>query len=93
MDIDKTSSSPLTLKSRNVSTACSVGPITNPRRLKTTYAEWITKAIMSSPAKSLALAEINEWMAGNVPGLKDQKFLHSSQGWKVCCLSSRFFFF
>jgi len=81
MEIDKTPPSPLTLKTRNVSAACG-GAVVNPRRLKTTNAEWITKAITSSQTKSLALAEINEWMAANVPGLKDQKFLHSSQGWK-----------
>lgn len=87
MDIEKlTPPTPPALKSRNVSAAYTggVGPVTNQRRLKTTYADWITKAILSAPTKSLALAEINEWMAVNVPGLKDQKFLHSSQGWKVC---------
>uniref|UniRef100_A0A915L5S6 Fork-head domain-containing protein n=1 Tax=Romanomermis culicivorax TaxID=13658 RepID=A0A915L5S6_ROMCU len=64
--------------------SCSNGAILAPnaKKMKTTYAEWITKAIQSSPSKSLALAEINDWMANNVPGLKSLKFLHSSQGWK-----------
>lgn len=52
------------------------------RRAKVTYAEWITKAIASSPHNCLALAEINDWMVANVPGLKNLRFLHSSQGWK-----------
>lgn len=31
----------------------------------------------------MALAEIYDWLATNVPGLQEQRYLHSSKGWKV----------
>lgn len=48
-----------------------------------TYAQWITKAIAESPSKAITLADINEWMIRNVPGLQEQRYLHSCKGWKV----------
>lgn len=47
------------------------------------YADLITKAILSVSEKRMSLAQIYDWLATNVPGLEDQRYLHSSKGWKV----------
>lgn len=47
------------------------------------YVELITQAINSSPEKRMTLSEIYDWMVANVPAFKDQRYLHSSSGWKV----------
>lgn len=46
------------------------------------YADWITRAIQSSPQSKMTLAAIYNWMAANVPGLYEKRNLHSSKGWK-----------
>jgi len=46
------------------------------------YADWITRAIQSSPDSKMTLASIYNWMASNVPGLYEKRNLHSSKGWK-----------
>lgn len=47
-----------------------------------TYAQWIAKAIASTLERAMTLADINEWMIKNVPGLAEQRYLHSCKGWK-----------
>uniref|UniRef100_A0A915L8P7 Uncharacterized protein n=1 Tax=Romanomermis culicivorax TaxID=13658 RepID=A0A915L8P7_ROMCU len=47
-----------------------------------TYAQWIAAAIDSTTKKAMTLADINEWMIKNVPGLAEQRYLHSCKGWK-----------
>lgn len=48
------------------------------------YADLITKAILSSPDKRLTLSQIYDWMIQNVPFFKDKGESNSSAGWKVC---------
>jgi forkhead box protein O3 len=46
------------------------------------YADLITRALKSNDQRRMTLAEIYDWLATNVPGLQEQRYLHSSKGWK-----------
>ncbi|XP_076445670.1 uncharacterized protein LOC143283348 [Babylonia areolata] len=46
------------------------------------YADLITRAILSSPDKRLTLSQIYDWMVQNVPYFKDKGDSTSSAGWK-----------
>lgn len=74
-------------KPRKKSTSSHVGTSATPRiRHKSgaaSYADLITKAILSNEDSRLSLAEIYDWMATNVASLQTQRYLHSSKGWKV----------
>jgi len=52
------------------------------RHHRSSYADWITRAIESSTDSKMTLANIYNWMAYNVPGLYEKRNLHSSKGWK-----------
>jgi forkhead box protein O3 len=73
-------------KPRKKSTSSHVGTSATPRiRHKSgaaSYADLITKAILSNEDSRLSLAEIYDWMATNVASLQTQRYLHSSKGWK-----------
>lgn len=64
-------------------TAGSTGTRTRHKSGNASYADLITRAVLSSEEKRLTLSEIYDWMVDNVPGLKDQRYLHSAKGWKV----------
>ena len=48
------------------------------------YADLITKAILSAPDKRLTLSEIYAWMIENVPYFREKANETSTSGWKVC---------
>ena len=48
------------------------------------YADLITKAILSAPEKRLTLSEIYTWMIENVPYFREKANETSTSGWKVC---------
>ena len=47
------------------------------------YADLITRAILSAPEKRLTLSEIYEWIVQNVPYFADKAASPSTAGWKV----------